>query len=185
MTREKDPLRSAIERLPSPRTIPVAPPVHENTRPGLPAPPAPGSKQPPRSLSPSPESSAAVLRTDDFELRLRKGAVRRFWPLVAPVVVSIAGASYGYARGYLAGLTEGYSRIVALEARVKVQGNERIALEARLDERAKTVDAALNHLAGVDADHDAKLNRRELDQTNLDRRTTALETKAISVRPAK
>lgn len=108
---------------------------------------------PKRSISPSPESGAAVhVEVGGIDFRLRKKAVPG-WAWV-PIMAAMSAVGTGIV-GYYGGLRAAGARLAALERAFELRGEEL----ARLKVQVESIDKGLNHESWVNQDQDKKLDR--------------------------
>lgn len=121
------------------------------------------------------------VQVGDVDVRVRASGLRRFLPWIVPLVLSLAGTIGGAVMGYFRGLAAAGERVAAVEESVRIQGQKRAALEARVVAAEQDLDRAFL----VQRDHDKRLPTLERDQARLAERVQALEQqKAIVVRPS-
>lgn len=164
---------------------PRSAPIHEDTKVGIPAPPASDpytpKPPPPRSLSPSPESAAFRVKYEDVDFRVGKGSAGRLrtflWPILGTAAVSVV-------LGYYGGLKAAGARMRAEEARTAELAGELAELRATHDSKLKNQGAMVAREGVLTSDHDARLRTLETRVEIMEQRVTDLsKQKAIIVKP--
>jgi hypothetical protein len=126
----------------------------------------------PQSIPPPPPPSgfAVDVQAGGQRVRVQAGGsiVRKVWPWLAPVVLSIVGAVVGYAKGYFEGLAAAGRRVAAVEEGLRLNGED----DAR---RATRVTSDINRAFVVIDDHDARIPKLEKRLNKTEERLPKIE----------